>query len=505
MENKTYVISGVPGRPDLEGLELTWKELDEFTQDPNILEVLSGHVQEVEFPEIPQKDLDISTATKEELAPEQFKFPTFQDMSDALARGWYEVGNNPYIYMWMDETDPVKKAQLERQAEIYQKEMEKNSREAVKDYNENEQSAPAKWLAENLDAFDLATSPISAGLAPAKMLAKYGPLARVGMETVLQGGIEGIHSGIEGENVAGGVIAGGLSGLVPGGAAALLSEATVRRGRSLLPKIKFKEKQATRKEILEQAEDIMKRDKEAGDIIKSRLNRMKDGPLMTGADEAAFVERNMPYKGGYFLGDIRDQGGILTQKGFESDLLDRIISHGEQLAQTGNFPRGELKNFFPSKSTGESPLYGKILDMLPERFDEWGNMIYNYEDVLNAIRGWKPSNASEGYLKTMLMNDYAFGPNMMAPVERGGNVTTLLTPHEKLFEDYPGLGLSALQPLYNAASDPTREAAIEDIYEGAGDAIKGLKGLYTFGHRAVTKPEEVFDEAVFNAFKKEME
>lgn len=459
------------------------------------------------LPEIPQDQLDISTSTN------QFNFPTFQEMTDWMVTpgDFINTYDNPYYAMWMEENakgpeaDSAKVANLEKQAIIYGQEAEKNFKENLKYYNENEQPAALNWLGENLDAFDLATAPISTGLAPAKVLAKMGPLARVGAEAALQAGLEGGHSALEGEDVALGAVTGGLAGLVPGAAPALWNEASINLKKAI-PSIKLKEKQAMRREILKQAEPLMKGDKQLEKTVKSRLNRMKDGPLMTEADELAFIDRNMPYNGGYFLGDIRDPRGIMTQKGFESDLLDRIMSHGSMLEQTGNFPKGELKSFFPSQSTGESPLYGKILDMLPERFDEWGNRIYNYDDVMNALRKWNPSNASEDYLKTMLINDYAFGPSVKAPasVERGGNITTLMAPRDKMFEEYPGLGLAGLQGLYNAPSDVLREG-FKDMKEGAEDEVEGLKGLYNFGSQAAKNPEKFFDEAVSRAFKREME
>lgn len=504
MENKTYVISGVPGRPDLEGLELTWKELDEFTQDPNILEVLSGHVQEVEFPEIPQEDLDISTSQAD-----PYKFYTFQDMSDALARGWYEAGNNPYIEMANDEKDPVKKEQLAKQAEIYQKEMEKNSREAVAEYNEKEQSAPAKWLAENLDAFDLATSPVSMGIFGPARIAKMGPLARTLGEAGLQGLLEGAHAEIEGEDIGKGFAAGAASGLL-----------------GLYPAIRANKNQALREEILEQAIPLMKSDKELSRKIggsfwePSRLNRIKDGPLMTTREEAAFLDRKIPKVGASdpYVGDVIDESGKIVDPGFESDLLKDIeetavaLRGGKDPSKLKKFPtRGEMKVFTPTQARGEPPILNKILDMLPERFDEFGNKLYYWEEVVRALEKWKPSTPAERDLRDNLLTSFLYGPpgdiaeqfaerTISFPRDRAA----LLIPREKMFEDYPGLGLSALQPLYNAASDPTREA-IEDIYEGAEDSIKGIAGLYKFGHRAVTKPEEVFDEEVSRAFKKAME
>lgn len=45
-EETTYIISGVPNRPDLEGMELTGPELDDFISDEEVFNIIGGHVRE---------------------------------------------------------------------------------------------------------------------------------------------------------------------------------------------------------------------------------------------------------------------------------------------------------------------------------------------------------------------------------------------------------------------------------------------------------------------------
>lgn len=452
--------------------------------------------------EIPQDKLSVSTSQ------DQFKFPTFQEMSDAIARVWYEAGNNPYLYMWMDETDPEKKKQLERQAEIYQKEMEKNSREAVKDYNENEQGAVANWLANNLDAFDLATSPISAGLAPAKFLAKAGPLARLGMEAGIQAGLEGTHAGIEGENVLGGAAAGAASGLI-----GLYPALKTRKGEGIisgaLPSVKeYREAQKLRRELIGEAEPYLSRnvpgtlfdppvnlpiknDETLRKTIKGRLNQMKDGPLVKESDIQDYITRTLPENAGSYFGDIRNDAGIITKEGFETQLNDIIRGFDETFGS--EMPRGERRLFQPSQKNGEPPLLGKILDMLPEKVDEYGRPIFEWEDYVNALLSWKPGTDSEKSLKNWLLRQTLsetpaeaagqIGEEQISNMLRRQIAGNLLEAEGTLTKNYPGIGLAALQPLYNTTTDIAREG-MEGLGEGVAEGIEDIRNAYRYGKEA---------------------
>lgn len=406
-------------------------------------------VQKPELKEIPQRDLDISPATAEELKGEGFKFPSFQDITDWAAKEWYMAGNNPYIQMWTEETDPEKKKQLYKQAVVYQHEMEKNAEDAVKDYNKNEQSSVLGWLGENLDAFDLATSPVSLGVLGPVKIAKMGPLARTVGEAGLQAGLEGLHSGLEDESIAGGAVAGGLSGLVP-----------------VVPAFKANKNQAARREILEQAEELFQQDKDVATAVKGRLNRMKDGPLMTEAENKAYVSRRIPESGAYEYvpADVIDETGRRLP-GEETFINETITDVGNEL--TGKYPRGQLKSLKPTQSTGEPPLLSTILDEIPERLDHQGNPAFYWSDVVKGINNWTPKNEPERILKGRLLKEYITDGNK-------------LLPREKLLEEYPGLGLSALQPLYNATADISREG-LKDAGEGAREQYEGIKGVYGFG------------------------
>ena len=418
--------------------------------------------QKPELKEIPQRDLDISTATAEELKGEGFKFPSFNEMTDWLAKEWYMVGNNPYIQMWTDETDPEKKKQLYDQAVIYQHEMEKNAEEAAKDYNKNEQSGVASWLGENLDMFDALTSWASLGLLGPVKIAKMGPLARTVGEAGLQAGLEGLHSGIEGESVAGGAVAGGLSGLAP-----------------IVPAFKENKNQAARREILKPAEPLMKGDKGVEKTVKSRLNKMSDKPLMTEAEETAYLKRNIPESKSseYMPGDIRDERGVLTSPGFETTLAnDMTGTFGEPLV--GKLPRGEVRPFLPSQTTGEPPLLNTLLDLFPERVNPQGNPAYYWSDVVNGLLNWKPRTQLEKKFKNYQLSELLWNDNL-----------SLVLPREKLLEDYPGIGLAALQPVFNSVTDVSREG-IKDVAEGASDVREGLKGMYSFG-KNLTEDEDL--------------
>lgn len=469
-------------------------------------------VEEVSYPipELPQSHLEISQMTPEEMKevyPDQFKFPTFQEMTDAVAKEWYKVGNNPYIQMWSEETDPKKKKELEEQAKIYQAEMEKNADEAVKYYNENEQWAPTKWLAENLDAFDLATAPISAGLAPAKVLAKAGPLARLGMEAGIQAGLEGTHAGLEGESVLGGAVGGAASGLL-----GLYPALKSNRGYGILPSISdYREAQKLRRELIREAEPFMKTDDVLNRTIKSKFGRMNDGPLLTEAEENAWLRRKIPKSGEYeyIPGDYRNpETGILESPGFESNLAKDIENfyygtpnesyygggigrdgkyHGWSLKDSQKIPRGEKRPFIPTEKNGYPPLYNTLLDLLPERVNPQGNPAYYWDDVVNAYLNWKPKTEAERSFRDKLLVDLLWSgetgkfpkghwPGSGLPFE---NISVLKDRSRLLNEDYPGIGLAALQGLYNSADDVAREA-MEDMYEGGEEAVEGLRGLYNF-------------------------
>lgn len=438
--------------------------------------------QKAELKEIPQNELDISTS-------KQFKFPSFNDITDWMVRpgglltssleGFInDTERNPFKKTWQEKKDngadenSEEMKNLARLATLYGIEAEKNYNEALKNYNENEQWAATKWLGENLDLFDLATSPVSLGLLGPLKIAKMGPLARAVGEAGLQAGLEGIHSGVEGENIAGGVVAGGLSGLVPGGASALLNEASVNMGKKI-PSIKFNDKQATRKEILEQAEEFMKQNKDIekkikGDLYhRGRLSRMKDGPLMTEAENKAYVESRIPESGPqeYVPADIRDESGKLIHSGEETSFNEIITDVGNDL--TGRYSRGQLKSLKPTQAHGEPPLLSTILDEIPERLDPQGNPAYYWSDVVRGINNWTPKNEPERILKNALLDEYITEGNK-------------LLPREKLLEEYPGLGLAALQPYYNAAADISREG-LKDAAEGAYEQYEGAKGMYNYG------------------------
>ena len=413
------------------------------------------------LPELPQSHLEISSA---EAKPEQFKFPSFNDMTDWWVKPGGLFGShldsfinnpdlNPYKKMWQDKKDDgadensEEMKNLERQAKLYGMEAEKNFNEALKYYKENEQPAALNYIGENFDAFDLATAPLSfAGVAgklgkfganaPVKLLSKMGPKTRLGTEAALQSGLEGAHSGIEGENVAVGALGGGLSTLLPGAVGAL-------RAGKLLKNSKLGDKG-----IMEQALGLM--DEDASKGIRGRLDDakgirgkisegiahppIKDRPLLSPADIDAEINKRIPeniqrglnqhgklespYPEIVRLGDPRLTNATLEgprssyptewhQIGPEDfDLKESWITDDLRKTIADMYPemsargvkRKDLISFKPGKE-GITDVEKRIVDELPDVED------ITLSDLLKALNEFKPKNHSESILKNRLLNN----------------------------------------------------------------------------------------------------
>lgn len=554
-EETTYIISGVPNRPDLEGMELTGPELDDFINDEEVFNIIGGHVvektqphknwdesisglketgenvqnmmeeavvardlgpsgwgikgknkiipltptelkrtlnyahekgmdklinsgrllttlgptgelvpatkEDVEDypylrPELPQTHLEISSSEAE---PEQFKFPSFNDMADWMVRpGGFLVSSqekfindterNPYKKMWQDKKDDgadensEEMKNLERQATIYGMEALKNFDEALKQYNENEQPAALHWLGENLDAFDLATAPVGVGLAPVKALAKMGPIARLGAETAIQAGLEGAHSGIEGEDVGFGMTGGAASTLAPAGVGYLLRG--VGKGIGKVAGKKATTPKFTNKEINEQA--FMYRDGASPEMdrrIVREITYPSNRPMFTTKEINADIDARIPenIQRGLQL-DKTTKIGPITLSNMESPypeivrLGDRRITHTSLDGPRDTYPtewhrvgpedfelkeswitddlrttiadmypelsakgvkRGDLDSFVVGKD-GVSSVEKRILDELPD-VDE-----VTLSDLIKAINRFKPNDEYELLLKHRLLN-----------------------------------------------------------------------------------------------------
>ena len=480
-------------------------------------------VDEVSYPlpEIPERFLDISTGGEKEPLDEKsllqkdlpyyqkqlplvennkFHFPTFNEMTDWLVTPSDPINSedNPFYRMWREENekgdkaDKKKLADLERATKIYGIEADKNAWEAVKQYNENEQPKPLHWLGENLDLFDFLTAPVGVGLAPAKALAKMGPITRLLAETGIQSGLEAAHSGIEGENAGVGALTGGLSAIVPGIGGAV-------QGHRLLAK-----NVPNDKNIIAQGLSWMGED--ASPEIKGEIARrityptITDKPLLTISNIDKEINRRIPENLTRTIGDpdvvrmgnrrITSQPSITSKERAEiphewefTDLPDEAYELGfepelkesfthdirdliKEIPELSMFDRTARKEFnsFKVGEGGVSNVEQRIMDEIPDR--EYVTL----PDLVKALNRFKPQNKAEIVLKERLLSK--LGQIKFTPKGVITKSAPMLPAWEETVKNLTGQGkLSAFHNILNA---PFREIERDALREGPISNILGV-------------------------------
>lgn len=486
---------------------------------------------------------------------EQFKFPTFQEITDWMVRpGGLLTSSrerfindpdlNPYKKMWKEkkdnsaDEDSEEMKNLEHQAAIYGTEAEKNFNEALKYYNENEQPAALNFLGENLDVFDLATIPVGLGAAaklgkygvtaPVKALSKMGPKSRLAAETAMQGGLEGLHSGIEGENVAGGAATGAASNLALGGAGRVFGF-----GGKVLKRLTDgpvpKSKKVPDSEIFEQAMGLM--DKDASRALRGRISEeiayptIKDEPLLSPADIEAEINRRIPENiprglqgivesdlpqvtgpNQVRLGDPKLTGAPLEglrstyptemnvfnvpesglkESWITDDLRGSIDKLYSELAP--NTAREELTTLKPGKE-GLSDVEKRILDKIPDV--EYVTL----PDLVKALNNFKPKNRAEAILKNRLLNglgttNVRVKPGTKYELEATTKSAPLIPDWEKTIEPRSGWGWSNwFNSRYNVPVKwLERDVVREGLPEASEFGLGVLRGVYDSGKALATK------------------
>lgn len=488
-------------------------------------------------PEIPQEELDVSQATLEE---PQFKFPSVNDMTDAAAKlylkGW--ATSNPYMLGYLNETDPDKKEELWKIYNAYERASSRNIDELLRDYKENEQPAALNWIGENVDLFDLATIPVGLGAAaklgkygvtaPVKVLSKMGPKSRLAAETVMQGGLEGLHSGIEGENVAGGAATGAASNLALGGAGRVFGfggKVLKRLADGPVPK----STKVPDSEIFEQAMGLM--DKDASKTLRGRISEeiayptIKDEPLLSPADIEAEINRRIPENlprglqgivasdlppvpgpNQVRLGDPKLTGAPLEglrstyptemnvfnvpESGLkESWITDNLRGSIEELYSelAPRTAREELTTLKPGKE-GLSDVEKRILDKLPDV------EYITLPDLIKALNNFKPKNRTEAILKNRLLNglgttNVRVKPGTKYELESVTKSAPVIPDWEKTIEPRSGWGWSNwFNSRYNVPVKwLERDVVREGLPEAAGFGVGALQGLYNTGKARATK------------------
>lgn len=480
-------------------------------------------VDEVSYPlpEIPDRFLDISTGGEKKPLDEksllqkdlpyhqrqlplvennEFHFPTFNEMTDWLVTPSDPINSedNPFYRMWRDENlkgdkaDKKKLADLERATKIYGIEADKNAWEAVKQYNENEQPKALNWLGENLDLFDFLTAPVGVGLAPAKALAKMGPIARLIAETGIQTGLEAAHSGIEGENPAVGAVTGGLSAIVPGIGGAV-------QGNRLLAK-----NVPNDKNIISQGLSWMGED--ASPEIRGQIARrityptITDKPLLTISNIDKEINRRIPENLTRTIGDpdivrmgnrrITSQPNITSKEraeipheweftnlpdeayelGFEPELKESF-THDirdliKEIPESPMFDRTARKEFntFKVGEGGISNVEQRIMDEIPDR--EYVTL----PDLVKALNRFKPQNKAEIVLKERLLSK--LGQIKFTPEGVVKKSAPMLPAWEETVKNLTGQGkFSAFNNILNA---PFRELERDVLREGPIRNILGV-------------------------------
>lgn len=347
--------------------------------------------------------------------PEQFKFPTIQGMTDALAEGLYKVGNNPYYYMWAEEPEGTKrKEQLERQMKVYQQEMEKNARDAVEYYKEYEQPAALKWAGENLDAFDIATAAV-----PGSVFLKGGkfatltPKARWIMESAGQAGLEGTHAALEGENPA---VAAGLAG----GTTLGLGAAARGFGRA-------NKWWNANEEAIQKAREL---NKNIGAEIPLTERYYGNDPIITKSDANKFIDAYYPRGNDSYVGSWNRPATELAKEGSFEDILQEEIAGTKKYMESFG-PRKNVASFEPrfNEETGEyiaSDVEKRILGELPKSYKYIPEIpmtlpSYDLNDIIHALNNFEPKNAAEKQLKFNLLARFASGESgrMSRPIPWG--------------------------------------------------------------------------------------
>lgn len=347
--------------------------------------------------------------------PEQFKFPTIQGMTDAVAEEFYKVGNNPYYYMWVEEPEGTdRKKQLERQMKVYQQEMEKNAREAVEYYKENEQPGTLKWAGENLDAFDLATAAVPGGVfLKGGKFATLTPKARWILESAGQAGLEGTHAALEGENPA---VAAGLAG----GTTLGLGAAARGFGRA-------NKWWNANEEAIQKAREL---NKNIGAEIPLTERYYGNDPIISKSDANKFIDAYYPpgttdrYLGSW------DKSGIEAPEGSFEYILQEEIQDTKGLWERKG-PRKNVASLEPrfNERTGEytvSDAEKRILDELPRTYivnplNGKKRPVYDINHIMRALNNFEPKTAAEKQLKFNLLAKFSSGKSglMSRPIPWG--------------------------------------------------------------------------------------